>query len=137
MRSSWDVGIQAHHYCDSGGGGRVNLRQNTRLRYLRISGILGTILLYIVSHIDSFDLETIHFKLAGSNTRNIKTVEWKQVAQVLTQPGFVKLQNVDLDMDCYSDTESHDCSCVGWVAYIRARTSILDNILHLSVCHFD
>jgi len=125
-------GVQAHHSCDPDIGGRVSLKQNTRLRYLDVSGICGANLLDILSQITSFDLETIHFGLFGCETANVEMVEWNQVAQVLTQPRFAKLQKVTLSLE--SHTGGLD-SCAGWVDYIRTRMSILSNILHVSGIH--
>jgi hypothetical protein len=83
----------------------------------------------MLSQMASFDLRTIHLRVAFTS---VEMVEWHQVAQVLTRPQFAKLHNVRLDLRL--DLTLCDPDTTDWVVdYIFRCMSILGDILHVSV----
>ena len=111
-------------------GLRLNLMQNTNLRGLHLYGldVTNEVCFDIVSQIASFDLEVIEFNLSTRSPNSVLTVDWNQVARVLTQPRFMKLREVRLNLQCIG-RHYHD----GTEGLIRQQMSRLGNILDLSV----
>jgi len=127
VRISHDLGVQQAHH-DSDFYQLFDLRQNNNLLHLCIYDIWieegSATLLGNLSQMASFNLETIYLRVAFTS---VETVEWHQVAQVLTRPQFAKLHKVRLDVIRYGE------SYANWVDYICPLMSILGDILHVSV----
>ena len=110
------------------------MTHNVNLRHLRVEGLGGKTLLNNLSRIASFDLETIYFEVINDGA----VVKWDQLAQVLTQDRFVKLQKVHFDVICpVCSANPYDCPGPGWVDHIRQQMSILGDVLDVSVFHFE
>ena len=116
---------------DSGYGDHLDLTHNVNLRHLRVEGLGGETLLNNLSQITSFNLETIYFEV---NDYAAEMVKWDQLAQVLTQDQFVRLQKVYFDVICLvASADPYDCSGYSWVDHIRQEMSILGDVLDVSV----
>jgi hypothetical protein len=103
--------------------------QNTNLRHLHLFGIRLTneVCFDILSQIASFDLEEIQLQLRERSPNDLRTVDWNQVAEVLTQPRFMKLRKVSLGLRCCGRYPTD------YKGLIRQQMSCLGNILDLAV----
>ena len=91
-------------------------------------------LLAFLSQITSFDLETIDFERIDSDPV-VEMAEWIRVAQLLTEPRFMRLQRVHLALKCSNTAYHLVCPCTDWEHHIRQQISVWGNILHVSVDH--
>lgn len=115
----------------------LDLTQCTDLRYLAIRGIreenvARQSLPHIFSQIPSFDLGSVEVDLWAS----IENVDWNQLAQVLTQPRFTKLQNIRIRVVTLFTPPSHVYyHCDSCAEQVRQEMSGLGNTLDILVTH--